>query len=105
DRLRRELPRGAEHTVVRAPSPIPELCRREVREAMTTRLVEGVEVAPAEVVIARPRCAAEDCRDVLAGELVPVDDMGNVVKQRPVGSPRIRWRCARQPPRSVVEAR
>ena len=75
----------------------------EARPALPAALVEPVEVATVVVVVARPRPTTEDPVEVADGQLLPVDDVGDVLEQRPVGPARIGRRRARQPPRRVVQ--
>jgi len=104
DRLEGQPPRDREQPLVGDRAAFPDVGRREVGEPRPARLVERVEVSAAVVALGRPRAAGEHARDVLARQLVPVDNVRDVVQERPVGTARVRRRRPRETPRGVVEA-
>ena len=83
----------------------PQLGRRQIGEPRPAALVERVEVAARRSrrrsATAPPRATP---RDVAGRELPPVDDVADVIEERPVRAAGVRRGGAGQPPGGVVEA-
>ena len=81
-----------------------ELVARHRRPRLAAAFVVAVEVAAVVVAVGRPLPGVEGTGRVVERQLLPVDDVADVLGQRPVGPAGVGWRGAGQVPGGIVEA-
>ena len=76
---------------------------RATGAGLPAALVERVEVAALVILVGRPAAGGDRPIDVLDADLEPVDDVGDVIEERPVRPTGVRGGRAGQSPGGIVE--
>ena len=103
DRWQWQGPDAFEKGVPTEPRGGPQLGRRATGAGLPAALVERVEVAALVILVGRPAAGGDRPIDVLDADLEPVDDVGDVIEERPVRPTGVRGSRAGQSPGGIVE--